>query len=182
MEPIKGGGLAKLPSDIESIFKASNPQASVASWALRFAASLDAVSVVLSGMSAFSQMQDNISIMKDFKPLSTEEQEIIKQVAAAINKIAAIPCTGCRYCLEGESNCPKHIPIPAVFSLYNSVKQYGFHWHNYAYYEDLCRDFSSAAECIKCRQCEKKCPQHIEISQWLPEVHKTLSDISLVID
>jgi predicted aldo/keto reductase-like oxidoreductase len=116
MEPVKGGTLANVPEEAEKLFAAENPSMSVPSWAIRFAASLPNVMVVLSGMSTLSQMQDNLSYMTDFKPLTDAEKDVCFKVADIINNQITVPCTACHYCTEG---CPMNIAIPEYFSLYN---------------------------------------------------------------
>ena len=109
MEPVKGGALADPPKEVGKIFKETSPDASFASWAIRYAASLDGIITVLSGMSNLDQMKDNLSYMKDFKPLNAEEQTAIRKAQELMNGIKSIPCTACHYCTAG---CPKKIPIP----------------------------------------------------------------------
>jgi predicted aldo/keto reductase-like oxidoreductase len=150
----------------------------MASWAIRYAASLENAYVVLSGMSNVAQMEDNISFMKEFVPLSAEERDLIARATTIISRAADIPCTGCRYCVSGEPGCPQQIPIPEYFALYNSVKQFGFLWHNHEYYQNLARDYGAPTDCITCGQCESHCPQHIEIPKRLKEVAETLGDPS----
>lgn len=166
MEPIKGGTLMKLPAQAEKIFKEYAPDASLASWALRFAASHEGVMMVLSGMNSMEQMRDNLSFMKDFQPLSEEELELTKKAAKLIQKNVMIPCTGCRYCTE---TCPKDIPIPDYFSLL----QQGHSTTQVVYYFNLAQSHGRAGDCVECHQCEKHCPQHIEITKHLKEVSKT---------
>ena len=172
MEPVKGGTLASgVPDEMAAIFKEKEPDMSVPSWAIRFAASLPNVMVVLSGMSNIAQMEDNISYMKDFKPLTEEEKALCFKAAEMINAKIAIPCTGCSYCTEG---CPMKIAIPRYFSLYNedmreNLAEKG--WTvNFTNYEKLTKDFGKPGDCIECGQCEGVCPQHLPIIEKLKEV------------
>ncbi len=170
MEPVKGGILANPPESAAEIFRAAAPEASFASWAVRFAASLPQVMVVLSGMSSEEQMKDNLSYMREFKPLDEGEQETIRRAGQALAAIDRIPCTGCRYCTPG---CPVDMHIPDIFAVMNVYKTYG----------DLVRaknDYSwrfdgpKASACIGCGQCESACPQHLPIISLLKETADTL--------
>lgn len=171
MEPVKGGTLAKVPAEAEALFKAQDPSMSVPSWAIRFAASLPNVMVVLSGMSSIDQMKDNLSYMKEFRPLSEEEQKICFKAADIINSQIAIPCTGCSYCTEG---CPMNIAIPQYFSIYNEdmrehLEEKG--WTiNFTNYEIISGTRGKASDCIACGQCEGVCPQHLSIIDYLKDV------------
>lgn len=172
MEPVKGGTLTVIPPEGEKILKGMNPNVSNASWAIRFAASLDNVMMVLSGMSTLEQMEDNVSFMENFKPLTETEKRNLFKVAQIILSKTAIPCTGCSYCTDG---CPKHIPIPKYFALYNGdmreVATKGF-TVNMMYYATLAGKFGKASDCVKCGQCEKMCPQHLPIRKFLEDVAK----------
>ena len=172
MEPVKGGTLAKLPAAAEALLRQADPGASIPSWAVRFAASLPNVKMVLSGMSSTEQLLDNTGYMQDFAPLTQQEQAVIAQVVGIINASIAIPCTGCAYCTEG---CPMHIAIPKYFSLYNAemqeLKEKDFTSQG-TYYDNLTLKFGKASDCIACGQCESVCPQHLPIIENLKRVAK----------
>lgn len=170
MEPVKGGTLAAVPQEAEKLFKEYAPDMSVPSWAVRFAASLDNVMMVLSGMSTIEQLSDNAGYMEDFRPLNQDERELVKKAADIINEATAVPCTGCSYCTEG---CPSKIAIPQYFSLYNEdmreAKDKGW-TANEDNYRKLTDKFGRAGDCIECGQCEGICPQHLPIIEHLKAV------------
>lgn len=167
MEPVKGGTLALVPKAAKKLFEDYAPEASVASWALRFAASQPAVAMVLSGMSDMSQLKDNLASMGDFHPLQQEEKEIIQQVVEIINNSIAIPCTGCQYCVEG---CPQEIAIPKYFELYNKYKQLDGQLDVLPMYKSYEGKNGLAGDCLECGQCEEHCPQHLSIISFLKKV------------
>ena len=171
MEPVKGGTLARVSPEAEALLKAREPELSVPSWAIRFAASLENVMVVLSGMSNIEQMADNTGYMEHFKPLTGDEIALTRRVADIINGQIAVPCTGCSYCASG---CPMQIAIPKYFSLYNedmreNMAEKG--WTiNFTNYNKLTEKFGRAADCVACGQCEGICPQHLPIIDALKKV------------
>lgn len=161
MEPVKGGKLADPPEEVKKLFREANPDASFASWAIRFVASLDGILTVLSGMSNVEQVNDNVSFMKDFVPLDEKELEVIRKAQEIFNKAADIPCTACRYCTEG---CPKKIQIPDIFAARNKQIYSGRIDEAKSDYDSL---EVKASACIGCGQCEKVCPQKIDIINQL---------------
>lgn len=166
MEPVKGGNLVKLPDEARAVFDKLHGGSS-AGYAIRFAAGFDGIRMVLSGMSSLEQMEDNISYMKDFQPLSKEEQEAVQKVTEIFQSQNMIQCTACRYCTAG---CPKHISIPDLFACMNAKKI--FHdWNTDYYYNNVHTvNNGKASDCIKCGKCEKACPQHLPIRKLLEDV------------
>lgn len=169
MEPCKGGTLVNVPEEVNKLFLDYNPNASIASWAFRFAASQKGIVRVLSGMNDFDQLDDNMKTFKDIKPLNEEEMALINKAIEIINENTAIRCTGCSYCTKG---CPMKIAIPQYFSLYNSINQKtGQFSSQQIYYRNLyLNGHGKASECIKCGACEAACPQHLPIRKYLEEL------------
>ena len=169
MEPVKGGMLATPPESVEKILKDAEPDASPASWAVRFAANLEGVITVLSGMSNVEQMQDNLSYMKTFDGLSEKEKETLDKAQEELKKIPLIPCTTCNYCAKV---CPKEIGISGSFTAMNYLTLYGskpqaLHQENWLVGG---HGRKSATECVKCGKCEEVCQQHIKIRDELEKV------------
>ena len=167
MEPVKGGGLVKLPAEAQAILDELHG-GSNASYAIRFAASFEGVHMVLSGMGDMAMMEDNLSYMKAFQPLNEAELAAIDKVRAVLDAQLAVPCTDCRYCVE---HCPKNIPIPSMFDCLNSKRQFN-NPSSKGYYNMLITTNGKASDCIKCGKCEAACPQHLEIRELLVEVAK----------
>jgi len=166
MEPVKGGSLANPPKEVRELFKACHPDMSCASWAIRFVASLDGIITVLSGMSNLDQMRDNLSYMKNFQPMNDEEQKIIQRAQRILGKSSTVPCTACHYCTEG---CPKQIQIPDIFSAMNRQLGNGQMAEAVMAYRAATSEGHLASDCVGCKQCEKACPQHIEITKYLKQ-------------
>lgn len=165
MEPVKGGTLAKPVPAVADLLKKANPNLSIPSWAIRFVASLDNVMVVLSGMSTMEQVEDNISYMDDFKPLSQDELKVIEEAQDIMAHIDTIACTACEYCMPG---CPQNIPIPDIFEAMN--RKLLFHDDETAfkrYRKETTEAHAKASDCIECGQCEFACPQHLTIREYL---------------
>ena len=164
MEPVKGGKLADPPDEVKKRMRACRPELSAASWAIRFAASLDGILTVLSGMSNREQMLDNLSYMKDFSPLNGEEQAVVRQAQAILGAVPSIPCTACRYCTEG---CPAGIRIPEIFAAMNDRFDEKKKESAGARYAEAVREGGRPEDCVGCRQCEDACPQHLPITDLL---------------
>jgi len=169
MEPVRGGALAVMADEAETTFKAAAPNASIASWAIRYVASLPNVMTVLSGMSTMPQVQDNTALLKDFVPLSDAEYKVIGTVLGQLRAIPTVPCTACKYC----ATCPQEIPISDIFTMYN----------RYAGNKDLpgfrrayggINEANRVTQCIECGACEAVCPQSIAIPARLKEAVSAL--------
>ena len=172
MEPVKGGTLATLKPELEAMYRAVRPDASAASWALRFVGSLPGVMTILSGMSTEEQVADNIGTFTHFEPLSEEEKELVSRVRTIMLNVPQIGCTSCRYCTPG---CPMNIAIPDVFRALNTMTLYGDVFRPKAFYGGLIgRGFGRASACIACGQCEGVCPQHLPIISLLKDASAKL--------
>lgn len=172
MEPVKGGMLATPPADVVQVLREAEPESSVASWAIRFAADLEGVITVLSGMSCAEQMDDNLSYMKHFAHLTEAQRATIDQAREIITRYPIIPCTTCNYCAKV---CPQNIGISGSFTAMNMLTLYGdkkaaLHQENWLV---GMHGRARASECIQCGQCEEVCPQHIPIRENLEQIAST---------
>jgi len=166
MEPLLGGKLASTDSPIAEIFRRENPNASVASWALRFIAQLEGIFLTLSGMSTFEQMEDNIKTFADIKPLSKDEMDTIKKAVSALRGVPHVGCTACGYCKD----CPSNLPIPALINLYNDYLIHKTLTNLQGSYNWMTGGRVKASDCTKCGACEDICPQKIEIIDTISKV------------
>jgi predicted aldo/keto reductase-like oxidoreductase len=164
MEPVKGGLLARPMPPLAEILREANPQASPSSWAMRFAASLDNVITVLSGMSDMEQMEDNLAVMSDFRPLGDAEYAVIERVRDELDAMESIPCTKCGYCVKG---CPQGIAVPDIFDALNQYLVFGGLEAPKRFYGFCTRNGNTAGTCAECGQCESVCPQHIGVMREL---------------
>ncbi len=172
MEPVKGGTLASLRPELEAKYKAVHPDRSIASWALRFAASLPGVMTVLSGMSTEEQVRDNLKTFTHFEPLTDEEKAVVEDVRRTMLSVPQIGCTACRYCTDG---CPMQIAIPDVFRAINTMNLYHEEFRPKNFYRStVAQGHGRAADCIACGQCEGVCPQHLPIIQLLKDASARL--------
>ncbi len=172
MEPVRGGTLAELSEEAREILKEKNPEASIASWAIRYVAGLENVLVVLSGMSDMEQTKDNVKTLSDFHPLDEEEQKVLDKALNVFLEKRIIPCTECAYCMP----CPEGVDIPRVFHIYNQYaisqnKRFFIH-----FYEKL-EEEKRAEECISCGVCLDKCPQKIDIPARMEEIRDLYGEI-----
>ena len=177
MEPVKGGSLAAFPEDITAKYRALDPEASVASFALRWVGSLPNVKVILSGMSTMEQVEDNLKTFSDFKPLSEKERQTIDEVVALINSRIQNGCTGCSYCMP----CPAGVDIPRNFRIWNVYHMYRNYNMVKDRWENGLAEENKAKNCIKCGKCEKVCPQKLSIREDLERVQADLDKKEFII-
>ena len=170
MEPVRGGALAHLCDESDALFKAARPDKSVASWAIRYAASLPNVLTVLSGMSTPEQIADNVATMTGFEPLTDADRAVIEKAVAVFREKKTIPCTACRYCMD----CPFGVEIPKMFRLYND---YALHKDERRYWKAYHDQPESewADKCKACGACMEQCPQHIRIPDRMAEIKELMN-------
>ncbi len=172
MEPVRRGTLATLSEAAQSVFKKANPNAGIASWAMRYAASKDNVMVVLSGMSDMSQVKDNVNTLTDFAPIDKQDQAVIDQALNKFLESKTVPCTACQYCMP----CPEGVDIPELFKIYNDYQLSGYKRMFVNAYEAL-KDSARANHCVHCGLCVEQCPQNIDIPTHLEKIHAVYETI-----
>ena len=173
MEPIKGGTLATLPPDAEAPLKALRPDASDASWALRWVGSHQNVHIILSGMSTEAQLADNLNTFAHFEPLNAAEEQAVAQTAAILHSRIKIGCTGCRYCMP----CPMGVDIPDNFSIWNKLGMFGQPDAVKKQWTARFPDAEKASHCVRCGKCEAVCPQKLPIRESLAALQKELDNL-----
>ncbi len=169
MEPLRGGKLCRLKAEEKAVLKALRPEENATSWAFRFLQTIPNVKVILSGMSALSQIKENVEIFKTEKPLSDKEMTALLNMAGDMLK-NILPCTACRYCV---SHCPKGLDIPNLIDLYNEHSFTGGGFIAPMALMAIPEDKHPSA-CIGCRSCEKVCPQQIKISEAMKDFNSLL--------
>lgn len=177
MEPVKGGSLAAFAEDITSKFRGLDPEASTASFALRWVGSLPNVKVVLSGMSNMEQVEDNLKTLGSFKALNEREQATIREIVDLINSRVQSGCTGCRYCMP----CPAGVDIPGNFRVWNTYHMYQNYNAVKWSWENGLGDAKQAKNCIKCGKCEQACPQKLQIRADLEKVQADLDKKEMIV-
>lgn len=171
MEPLRGGRLVSLSEENENKLKSLRPDEKIPAWAFRFLQSIPSVTMILSGMSNYDQLAENISTFEEDKPLNTEEMDTLLGIADSMLGKNILPCTACRYC---TSHCPKNLDIPDLLNLYNEHIFTGGGFIAPMALMVLPEDKKPVA-CIGCRSCEKVCPQQIKISEAMTDFSKKLN-------
>ena len=172
MEPLRGGALARnIPPAVQALWDSAVRQRTPADWALQWLWHQPEVSLVLSAMSAIEQVEENLTSAdrSGVSTLTAEELALVDRVREAYRALCAIPCTSCKYCLP----CPSGVDIPEVFSIYNDYLMYGDESRSRMFYSWL-EEKTRADHCVECGDCLEKCPQHIEIPDWLKKAHGVL--------
>ncbi len=167
MEPVKGGKLAKAPTEIEGLFDKLSPSYSMAQWALKWVYNNEDISIALSGMSSMEQVLENIEVSSNASPNSLSDNELstIKKVKDFLLNKTKVACTSCEYCLP----CPQNIRIPEIFSQYNNAVIYDQKDFYKKDYSTLIENHQDSSQCIECGNCEDICPQNLEIIRYLDD-------------
>ena len=170
MEPIRGGSLCMYPDDLLSELNSLRPGKSKASWALRFVASFENVKVILSGMSAEDQLEDNLDTFNRYEPMTEEELAAMGRLKEALDARVFNPCTGCRYCMP----CPGGLDIPKIFRIWNEYGKYGNVGHT-KWEWSMLKEEEKPENCMWCGACEEQCPQKISIREHLVKAGEEIS-------
>jgi len=167
MEPLRGGALAELSKESAKLLKDADSSASIASWGMRYAASLPGVVTILSGMSTMEQLKDNIVTISNLSPVTEQEKSLLYKAAEVYRESGVVPCTGCEYCLP----CPLGVSIPKIFSIYSHALLMGYRIPFDNGYATL-PDSEKASACTGCGKCAQKCPQHLDVPGLMSEIDK----------
>jgi len=174
MEPLRGGGLATAPAAVQKLYDVYPVQRHPVDWAFRHLLNYPQVSTILSGMTTLEQLKENIELFSQPDAvsgcLSDGERALLREVKAAYDSVATIPCTGCEYCMP----CPHGVAIPRVFGLYNDAVRFGNATPSQRGYYFNTKAHCDASSCVECSDCELKCPQQIQIIQQLKVAHEAL--------
>lgn len=170
MEPLKGGRLAAVPEELHDVFSESHRERTPAEYALKWVQGLEGVKVVLSGMSNFEQVDENIKISSDIEPLSSKELEIVDRAENYFKSRVKVGCTSCNYCQP----CSSGVKIPQIFGLYNNMSVFGEVSQSKLTYQLLEERGQSSLSCVECGECEAICPQQLPIINLLKEAHNAL--------
>lgn len=170
MEPLRGGKLAALTEAESAKLKELRPEETIPAWAFRFLQSIPSVTMVLSGMSDMTQMQENIRTFEEDQPLNDGERKALLQLADDMLKKVALPCTACHYCV---SHCPQELDIPGLLALYNEHSFTGGGFIAPMVVSTIPEDKRPNA-CIGCRSCEAVCPQQIKVSEAMEDFARKL--------
>jgi predicted aldo/keto reductase-like oxidoreductase len=170
MEPVRGGKLVNLKEDDCAKLKLLRPEESTAAWGFRFLQGLPNVKMILSGMSNMAQLQDNINTFEQRKSLDDQEMQRIFEIAEGLKN--TIPCTACRYCVEG---CPMGLDIPTYISVLNDLRFAPV--TNTAMMLEFTPEDKKPSACIACGKCSRVCPQNIDIPATMQELTETLKKV-----
>ena len=175
MEPLRGGSLTRpAPAPVAKLWASAETQRSQADWALQWLWHQPDVSLLLSGMSEMQHVEENLKSAANSRvgSLTAEELDLVDRVSEAYRSLSPIPCTDCKYCMP----CPSGVAIPHIFSIYNDYTMYGDEAGAKRSYNQFTKPESRADQCVECGECEKACPQQIEIIDWLKKAHAFLAD------
>ncbi|MDR1345533.1 MAG: aldo/keto reductase [Bacteroidales bacterium] len=187
MEPVRGGMLANLTPQAAKVFTDTDPNRSIASWAVQYIASLPNVMTVLSGMTTMEQVQDNVKTLTDFKPMSTAQYEVVERALKTFLTLSPVPCTECQYCMP----CPFGVNIPGSFHAYNKSVTEGavpnlrdsrdsdFERRKQAFLANMntLPESAQPTGCTNCKVCLNKCPQKIEIANKFKEISQLMKEL-----